>query len=100
MLKSFSAHRLCRESERSVSNASHGYERKRVIVLMPSREARLLRGQNRCRHGMCTSFADIHRLDADVQVGLPARGKSYLSNRLMRYLRVRTPTRRSGRDIH
>ena len=25
---------------------------------------------------------------ADIQVGLPARGKSYLSNRLMRYLRV------------
>lgn len=31
-----------------------------------------------------------------AMVGLPARGKSYLSNRLMRYLRVSSMQRRGG----
>lgn len=38
--------------------------------------------------GMSLCFQDVL---IGCQVGLPARGKSYLSNKLMRYLRVCNP---------
>lgn len=53
-----------------------------------SRKAGLFRSQDRPCYGTFLSPRPIPSANSVVQVGLPARGKSYLSNKLMRYLKV------------
>jgi hypothetical protein len=65
-----------------------------------SGEAGLLRGEDRARDGLSRPTRtvvqwDEYSAERVKKVGLPARGKSYLSNKLMRYLKVRCPQRPS-----